>query len=397
MNRLFRWGVIFALFILIGSGVMAVKMVFVDDGDADVPDVVGMTAVDATNALQLASLVSRIDVVNSDQPEGTVISQSPRGGAKIGRGKTVVVRVSKGGAQLRMPDVRGKDFAAAVKELDTAGLKIGTVLRVPDKMRSHGTVIAQNPAAPAMVPGDRMVELLVSEGGSGGSDMVQIPDLKGQTERLARQIVEQSSLSVSRIITVESNQVPEGTVLRTQPIAGSRVPNGNAIILYLAKAMPEGSIVEGPEISTTPPNARTEPAPSQQQPPQLQAPQQAQTQPQAQSAPAPAPSAPPQPVMTQPVPAQPAQQPAVPVQQQTAPAPAPPATPSKTAKIRYQIPPLTRPLRFKVTITDDMGTRVLREQEARGGEYITMDIGYTGTATVAVQLDNETVWQERYR
>lgn len=374
MNRLFRWGIVIALFVLIASGLMAVRIIFVDDNEVDVPAIIGLSAVEATNRLQNSGLAARIDLIDSDQPEGVVISQTPGVGEKTEKGKIVVVRVSRGGTQLRMPDVRGMEFAEAVKALDTAGFKIGTVLRVTDPLKASGTVIAQNPAAPSMVLSDRMVELLVSEGASGRTEMVQIPDLKGQSEKLARQILEQSSLSVSRTIIVESNQVPAGAVLRTQPIAGSRVPHGNAIILYLAKET-EVAPALTPEVSHTPPNvAQTPPAETPPQDPL--------------TAPVP-PVVPPgiqQPTIEQPV----APTPQVPVTP-------PPATPTKTAKIRYQVPPLTRPLHFKITIDDERGTRVLREQQARGGEYVTMDIGYTGSATVTVQLDGETVWQDKYQ
>ena len=357
---------------------MAVRIIFVDNNEVDVPAIIGLSAVEATNRLQNSGLTARIDLIDSDQPEGVVISQTPGVGDKIEKGKIVVVRVSRGGTQLRIPDVRGMEFAAAAKALDTAGFKIGTVLRVTDPLKPSGTVIAQNPASPSMVLSDRMVELLVSEGAAGRTEMVQIPDLKGQSEKLARQILEQSSLSVSRTIVVESNQVPAGTVLRTQPIAGSRVPHGNAIILYLAKET-EVQQPLTPEISHTPPNVvQTPPSPAETP----------QTPPGTPDTPTP-PVTPPgvqQPTIDQPV----APTPVPPVTP-------PPATPTKTAKIRFQVPPLTRPLHFKITIDDDRGTRVLREQQARGGEYVTMDIGYTGSATVTVQLDGETVWQEKYR
>ena len=375
MNRLFRWGIVIALFVLIASGLMAVRIIFVDNNEVDVPAIVGLSAVEATNRLQNSGLTARIDLIDSDQPEGVVISQTPGVGNKIEKGKIVVVRVSRGGTQLRIPDVRGMEFAAAVKTLDTAGFKIGTVLRVTDPLKASGTVIAQNPASPSMVLSDRMVELLVSEGASGRTEMVQIPDLKGQSEKLARQILEQSSLSVSRTIVVESNQVPAGTVLRTQPIAGSRVPHGNAIILYLAKETDVAPPPLTPEVSHRPPNViQTTPAetPTQERPDTPTAPV--------------TPPGVTQPVIEQPV-----------VETPTQPVTPPPAAPTKTAKIRFQVPPLTRPLHFKITIDDDRGTRVLREQQARGGEYVTMDIGYSGSATVTVQLDGETVWQEKYR
>lgn len=40
MNRLFRWGILIALLVLLGSGVMALRIVFVADKDITVPSLV---------------------------------------------------------------------------------------------------------------------------------------------------------------------------------------------------------------------------------------------------------------------------------------------------------------------------------------------------------------------
>lgn len=398
MNRLFKWGIIVALLVLVFSGLMAVRIIFVEKDDVEVPVIIGMSAVEATNMLQNTGLSARIDLVDSDQSEGTVISQSPSGGERTEKGKIVIVRISRGGVQARIPDVRGMEYAAAVRELDSAGFKIGTILRVPDSMKAAGTVIAQNPASPAMVQNNRMVELLVSEGQKGKTEMIQVPDLKGQQEKMAREILEQSELTVSRAITVESDQVPEGTVLRTQPRAGARVPHGNAIILYLAKPRAAQAPQENVPVQAGAPAITTTPS----------APQ---TQPQTPSEPIrladPIPVYNPNDpgsggsVRTEQPPS--ATQPTAIVTLPAAPggsggsSPEPGVPGRKTAKIRYQVPPLTRPLQLKIAITDEAGTRILRDQQAKGGEYLTMNIQYAGpNATVTVHLDGELVWQEKY-
>jgi serine/threonine-protein kinase len=75
--------------------------------------------------------------------------------------------------------------------------------------------------------------------------------------------------------------------------------------------------------------------------------------------------------------------------------PAPPAG-SKVAKVRYQVPPSVRPLNLTIVINDQSGTRTLRQQQVQGGEYVSMDTPYSGSATVTVSLDERQVWQERY-
>jgi Uncharacterized protein conserved in bacteria len=382
---------------------MALRIVFVEESEVEAPSLIGLSTIDAMNQLQSLGLKARVDQVDSDQPEGAVISQSPSPGIRIERGKIMVLRVSRGGMRSQVPDVRGMEFAAAVRALDTAGFKTGSVLKVTDSLKPSGTVIAQNPASPAMVMNNRMVDLLVSEGKTGKPENVLVPDLKGQTEELAWQILSQSDLSVSKVIQVESTAVPEGAIVRTQPRAGTRVPYGNALILYVAK------IAEAPiDIGVVPPEPR----------------------------PAPTPTPNPAPVPTPPVPTpaptpqreqreadvwrpeegsktlpplttgsgqggdsaatpQPTPTPAPTPSPTPAPAPTPPVG-GKTARINYVVPLLTRPLPLRIEMTDEAGTKVLRSQEVKGGEYISMSPAYAGKATITVRLGDQAVWQQNF-
>lgn len=383
MNRFFRWGILIALMVMIICGVVAMRIIFMPNEDEIVPSLVGLSAIEAVGRLEALGLTAQIDQVESDQPDGTVISQNIDPGQKTARGKKILVKVSKGGSQLQIPDVRGTEFAAAVKTLDAAGFKVGTVLRVTDQLKAPGTVIAQNPAAPAMIPGSKMVDLLISEGKNDKSEMVQVPDLQGQPEDLARQILEQSDLTIARSILINSNVVPAGSIVRTQPRAGSRVPSRQAVVLYVAQIAPPSDapgssgdtgqadvlqVTETP-VSTTAQTSERDPG----DPP-------AQTQQQGGAT---------QPVNIPTVSDTPTPQ-AVPVL-------APEPSARKIAKVRYQVPPLSRPLALKIDISDQNGSRTLKGEQAKGGEYMAIDAPYAGAATVTVHLGGELVWQEKYQ
>jgi serine/threonine-protein kinase len=384
VNRLFRWGILIALMILSVSSFIAIKMVFGERAEAVVPQLIGVSAVEATNQLQAAGLLARIDQVDSNHPEGIVIAQSITPGDRTDRGKIVTLKVSKGSVKIRIPDVRGKEFALAAQELDAAGFKIGEVIRVSDQLKKPGTVIAQNPAAPAMATSSKMVDLLVSEGGSGRAETVQVPDLRGHDEAEAKQILEQSDLDVGRVSVIESNQAPAGSVVRTDPRAGTRVPAGRTVNIFIAR-QPNPNASAGTQPQT---------APDLGAPPAMTGAQQAAAggRPQAQEIPTWNPN-------QQITPAQQttsAAQTAAPAQ--TVPPAAVPALPagSKVAKVRYQVPPLARVLNLRIVMTDQAGSRVLREQQVKGGEYVTMDAPYSGGATVTVNLGDQQVWQEKY-
>ena len=401
MNRLFRWGIFVALLVLAGSSFIAIRMVFGDNRGATVPSLIGTSAVDATNMLQSAGLLARIDQMDSSYPAGTVIAQSIPAGEQTDRGKIVTINVSRGGAQVRMPDVRNMEYPAAVQELETAGLKVGAVLRVSDSMRQPNVVIAQNPASPASVMSSRMVDLLVSEGGTGREETVQVPDLRGETEANARRILEQSNLTTSRVLSQETNQFPQGTVVRTDPRAGTRVPTGRAVSIYVAAALGPAAQAQAAAQAEAP--AQPAAAPQQQTTPAA-APQ-INTSPGAGQAVETPTWNPNQPTQLQTIPQQPeqaAQQPVLLGPEQQAPQPQPqPAIPApgpgdKVAQVRYPVPPLARPLDLNIIINDQNGTRTLRSQQVNGGEYVSMDVPYTGTATITVRLGNQQVWQERF-
>lgn len=367
MNSFFRWGMILALLVIVGCGVIAVRIVFVEDSDVTVPSLVGMSMTDAAVSLQQVGLLAKVDQVDSSQPTGTVISQHIEAGQRVGKGKVVLIKVSKGGERIPVPDVRGLEFGEAVRALDQAGFKAGSVLRVTDSLKPAGSVIAQNPAAPALVGGNRAIQLLVCEGNTGQTGgMLFVPDLRGQTAALAEDILTQTGLSLDKVITLPSDAVPEGTVIASIPRSGARVPSGGMITLHVAKApLPSANAGETP-----PPPGESKPVePKPVEPKQT---------PQTESKPEP-----------KPVP-KPEVKPAV-TQQETKLVEA-----RKVAKIRYQVPPLTKPLSLKIEIVDVNGTRTLKDTQTGGSEYITLDAPYAGEARVLIHLGGDFVWQDRF-
>lgn len=395
MGRIHRWGMLVAFLVIIGCAYLGVKMVFVEDKDVAVPGVTGMQLVDALNALQTRGLLAKVDKVDSSAPEDTVVAQNLSAGEKVSKGKVVLLRVSKGGAAQAIPDVRGLKFEEGVKMLSDAGFKVDRVVRVTDKLTPSGTVIAQNPAAPQRVSSNCMVTLLVSSGAKGENSFVAVPDLRGYGQQAAIDMIEQLGLRLGQTTESPSDAVPEGSVLSSRPKAGSRVPAGSLVSLTFARApLPtDAPPVEAPPANDQDP-ARAEAVRKvvikETKPVTIPTKLPARDETQVVEAPA-QPAKPAAPAATQ-TPAQPAQQ-----QQQAQPQQAAkPSGPQKTAKVRYQVPPLTKPLSLKIELMDDYGTRVLKDGTAKSGEYISMNVPYTGEARVTIYLGGDFVWQDRY-
>jgi serine/threonine-protein kinase len=88
--------------------------------------------------------VARHDV-DSSQPLGTVISQSPAGGVAAPTGSKVTLSVSKGPPASPVPDVTSLDAAAATANLQAAGYVTSVVKQATTDPGQDGIVLSQNP------------------------------------------------------------------------------------------------------------------------------------------------------------------------------------------------------------------------------------------------------------
>jgi beta-lactam-binding protein with PASTA domain len=112
----------------------------------EVPDVVGSAAAAARRQLRSAGLRVTTTSVVSQEPAGTVIAQSPRGGAELREGGTVKLTVSTGPAEVEVPDVTGQDEASATSELERAGFQVRVIDESIEDPAQDGVVLLQAPA-----------------------------------------------------------------------------------------------------------------------------------------------------------------------------------------------------------------------------------------------------------
>src|SRR5262245_38805861 len=112
-----------------------------------VPSVVGSSLDNAVAEIEDAGFTAGSPVFqNSDRPENTVISQNPAGGSQQRPGTTIALTVSKGPAQVPVPDVEGFDVTTARATLRNAGFRVVVVTADTDVFEEDGIVLAQTPA-----------------------------------------------------------------------------------------------------------------------------------------------------------------------------------------------------------------------------------------------------------
>lgn len=137
------------------------------DGLAEVPDFTGKHYENAVKTLDKYNIEYEIiPDESSDQPEGYVISQTPKVGKKL-TGSTKVklyVNMTKDDEKLeRVPRIVGLDSADAKSEVESSGFTWGSVTE-QESSEPKGTVISQSPDAGTEIKKGYRINVVISSG-----------------------------------------------------------------------------------------------------------------------------------------------------------------------------------------------------------------------------------------
>ncbi|WP_300369844.1 PASTA domain-containing protein [Brachyspira sp.] len=149
------------LFILQGFVVSIIVFVVVKSGGESfvLPDVQGEEIFQAFNLLEKEGMNLNVQTHYFDNyPLGTIVSQEPKGGVRVKRGRTVylVVNVAEQ-ALTKMPDVTGLKYEDAVSVISNeilstmTNVKLLPKVNVSDDMYENNIVLSQIPAADEVV------------------------------------------------------------------------------------------------------------------------------------------------------------------------------------------------------------------------------------------------------
>jgi serine/threonine-protein kinase len=190
-----------------------------------VPDENGQPYDQAVADLTQRKLVpKRVDVYDDTMPAGNVLATDPPKGSVVPPGTEITVKVSKGKAPISVPSVINSDLATAQQTLENLGLQVAVQQQQSDKPAN--TVLAQDPPEGSGVEkGDRVILTV-----SSGPPMVAVPDVsnKGYSFDQANQILQQAGL-----VAVKVFEFPGGQVRNQNPAAGTQVPKGSQVQLWI--------------------------------------------------------------------------------------------------------------------------------------------------------------------
>ncbi|WP_124054500.1 Stk1 family PASTA domain-containing Ser/Thr kinase [Arcanobacterium ihumii] len=136
-----------------------------------------------------------------------------------------------------VPDLANMDQAEARKTIEGVGLKFVLGDPINDDKIPSGRFISSDPAVGTSVEKGTRVTVHFS----AGPNSVTVPALNTgkMTEEQARAELEKLGLSVGSVETVNQAGMQKGIVIDTEPSAGSTVPKGSAVHLYVSSGKVE--------------------------------------------------------------------------------------------------------------------------------------------------------------
>ena len=196
------------------------------------PSVVGATTEQANATLTALGLKTVVieERFDEDIAKGRVISTDPFAGDSIALGGTVNFVVSKGAERYIIPSLLKLTPEAAVNLLAKSPLKVGEITEVFNATVPKGFVISSNPAQGTKVKRDTLVDFVVSK----GVETFSLASFAGTNGEQALNELTTAGFNVTTTYAFDEKAMP-GEVISQQPAAGSDLPKGAAVEIFVSK------------------------------------------------------------------------------------------------------------------------------------------------------------------
>jgi beta-lactam-binding protein with PASTA domain len=206
-----------------------------------VPDFTGLSLVEARELADDKNLEIAVmdSVFNAPGKKGTVITQTPPPDFKVKEGRTIhVVLKTFNPEKIQMPDFTGVSLIQAKADIESYGLRIGSLKYKPDIATNN--VLDQyfngKPIAPGTsIEKNSRIDLVLGRGNSGESTIV--PNLLGFNKGEAYQKATDYSLNIGSmhfdetVITTEDSTL--AIVWKQSPVNNTQSTMGSPIEVWL--------------------------------------------------------------------------------------------------------------------------------------------------------------------
>ncbi|MGW2565604.1 Stk1 family PASTA domain-containing Ser/Thr kinase [Streptomyces sp. NPDC001537] len=190
-----------------------------------VPDVTRLQYDQAKAQLEKKGFKVEQKTQESDQTEGLVLSQDPKGGAEKEKGTTITLTVAKAAETVPVPNVAGQSCDQAKSALQAVGLN-GQCVNAPTTDDNQvNKVISTNPGIGTQVKKNTAVQISI---GQKQNNQVQVPNIQGHKLKDVKNALQQAGLQVGNI---NGSQDDNAIVIGSDPTPGSTVDQGTPVNL----------------------------------------------------------------------------------------------------------------------------------------------------------------------
>lgn len=235
MKSIFKYTLIFSLtFFIAGAAAYYSVRLFTQSADEIIlPQLTGKNIIYVLETLTSMGLNTKLygTLYDDNIPRHSVISQDPKPGATIKKGRDVIIYISKGLKENSLPDLRQIPLKQALILLEKNEFKKGHVSFTYSSKTRKGHIIEQYPSPFSTALKGSFCHLLVSRG-TNLIGMV-MPEINGFRLEQAASIIKNHNLNISKIISkVDLNQ-DYGIILSYTPRAGHHVTGNTPITLVV--------------------------------------------------------------------------------------------------------------------------------------------------------------------
>jgi beta-lactam-binding protein with PASTA domain len=224
-----------------------------------VPQVVGQTQGSAVNALTGVGLKPVLHNVPSAKPAGVVVAQKPAAGKEVDKGSKVSLNISTGtgpstttvatttttattatatvpttttATTVRAPRVVGLFQTPALRRLNVLGLR--PIVTYRRSSQAVNRVLTQSPAPGTTLRRGSPVRVVVSSG-PNPQPATTVPNVVGQDQATAADNLRAAGFRVVVLNRPTTNQSKDGLVIDEQPRAGSSIPGGSQVTIFVGR------------------------------------------------------------------------------------------------------------------------------------------------------------------
>ncbi len=217
------------------------------DPDITVPNVSGMTIVNAEETLKNAGFEVATDVIyeySNSIPEDMVISTNPTVGRSVKKGTLITLTVSSGIDGIEIQDYKDKNIEEIKPSLEASGINVivNYEEHSKDDEVEDGIIVSQDKGAGTILKKGHTIIFKVVK------IITTYPDFVKEDYSVAgvRKFCEDNGISLN-ITYKETNEKAEGTILSQSRTAGTKVMSGVTLRIEVAKKV---TVVEPPKDDT---------------------------------------------------------------------------------------------------------------------------------------------------